>query len=763
MNYAIYYLPVPYYLCIKKQIMVTETTLPKETKKMPKLPNLKFQKEAFGAKDEFEQMSYKRSPFTTKLSFVPLIRFWKSKLKSENSAEALLAREIIGAVEKAPELLEPLDDYSQLQQYPEVVELLMAGLFPLNLRDVQLAQASRPFDLNPFFQTPALKEILSSNKVHYRIEKSAQFVYTASVVRICCLILNKYYGQHIELDPQVLFTIECPESNIQRYFKSVLNINFVEVKKRKPLRDLTPEQINQLLSNIYDLNAWLELIPPSHFELHGLAGMDMIDVSEVENLSRLRYKLLEKDAVMLPENIQALENLLRNYFLLPKLRMGLTAIDYPRGKSMPHRYKVRFDFLAGRQECLLTAANANSIYEKVCKYKEILLVEDLEAVKIKTPVERDLLKAGLRSIMVAPLLNKEKKIIGILEIGSPNPFELHSFTELHFKEIVPLFSIALERSREEIDNRIEAIIREQFTTLHPSVEWKFIECAFNFLETEERTGKKPLPPSIVFEDVHPLYAQADIVSSSVKRNTAIQLDFIENLKKIRHLLQLAKQKIDFPLLDYYLLKTKQVIEELQKEIKSNDESRLLDFIKNEIHPLLEEVAAKDPELNFQWRKYFDQLDSDYGVIYHKRKDYEASVTRLNDTISEYLEAEEVRTQKMIPHYFEKYKTDGVEFELYAGQSLLKEQKFGNIHLKNLRLWQLIALCDITRKVADLKDALPVPLSTAQLVFVYNNPISIRFRMDDKQFDVDGAYNIRYEIIKKRIDKALIDGTTERLT
>ena len=42
-------------------------------------------------------------------------------------------------------------------------------------------------------------------------------------------------------------------------------------------------------------------------------------------------------------------------------------------------------------------------------------------------------------------------------------------------------------------------------------------------------------------------------------------------------------------------------------------------------------------------------------------------------------------------------------------------------------------------------------------------LSIRFRQDEKQFDVDGAYNIRYEIVKKRIDKAYIKGTSERLT
>src|SRR5205823_6487557 len=41
--------------------------------------------------------------------------------------------------------------------------------------------------------------------------------------------------------------------------------------------------------------------------------------------------------------------------------------------------------------------------------------------------------------------------------------------------------------------------------------------------------------------------------------------------------------------------------------------------------------------------------------------------------------------------------------------------------------------------------------------------SIRFRFDEKRFDVDGAYDIRYEIVKKRIDKAVIKGTAERIT
>ena len=79
------------------------------------------------------------------------------------------------------------------------------------------------------------------------------------------------------------------------------------------------------------------------------------------------------------------------------------------------------------------------------------------------------------------------------------------------------------------------------------------------------------------------------------------------------------------------------------------------------------------------------------------------------------------------------------------------------------LWQLIQMCEITRLVKRVSKELPVPLTTAQLIFVFNNQLSIRFHMDEKQFEVDGAYNVRYEILKKRIDKAIIKGSGERLT
>jgi len=58
---------------------------------------------------------------------------------------------------------------------------------------------------------------------------------------------------------------------------------------------------------------------------------------------------------------------------------------------------------------------------------------------------------------------------------------------------------------------------------------------------------------------------------------------------------------------------------------------------------------------------------------------------------------------------------------------------------------------------------PISLDVASMILVFNQPLSIRFRMDEKRFDVDGTYNARYEVVKKRVDKAFIKGTEERIT
>lgn len=105
----------------------------------------------------------------------------------------------------------------------------------------------------------------------------------------------------------------------------------------------------------------------------------------------------------------------------------------------------------------------------------------------------------------------------------------------------------------------------------------------------------------------------------------------------------------------------------------------------------------------------------------------------------------------------------MEYNLYIGQSLVKNKTFENLYLHNLRLWQLQIMVEMENVAYAARKEMEHDLRVASLILVHSNPLAIKYRMDEKQFDVDGAYNIRYEIIKKRIDKAFIKGTKERIT
>jgi hypothetical protein len=79
------------------------------------------------------------------------------------------------------------------------------------------------------------------------------------------------------------------------------------------------------------------------------------------------------------------------------------------------------------------------------------------------------------------------------------------------------------------------------------------------------------------------------------------------------------------------------------------------------------------------------------------------------------------------------------------------------------LWQLTSMATIARDTHNLLPEMTNPLLTTQLIFVHSSAIDISFRKDERRFDVEGGYNIRYQVVKKRIDKVRIRETNERLT
>jgi len=175
------------------------------------------------------------------------------------------------------------------------------------------------------------------------------------------------------------------------------------------------------------------------------------------------------------------------------------------------------------------------------------------------------------------------------------------------------------------------------------------------------------------------------------------------------------------------------------------------------------LQTTQPGLKNDIEQYLSSLDPQLNMLYHHRKEYEQSISKVNDTLARMIDKEQAVAQKVYPHYFERYVTDGLEFNIYMGQSIAPRKKFDELYLRNMKMWQLTVLAKAAKKTHELENELSHKLRTTQLILVHSVPLSISFRSEERKFDVDGAYNIRYEIIKKRIDKVRIKETNERLT
>lgn len=195
----------------------------------------------------------------------------------------------------------------------------------------------------------------------------------------------------------------------------------------------------------------------------------------------------------------------------------------------------------------------------------------------------------------------------------------------------------------------------------------------------------------------------------------------------------------------------------------NREHDILKFMQEEFEPVMAGLENRGGKVLAAIQSYKEVLHGDLGFVYNHRRSFDESVNKVNGYLASYLDSRQDEAQAMYPHYFERYKTDGVEFNMYIGSSITPEQPFDRLLVKNLRLWQLMTMVEMEWEFKKLQETLDKPLDIASLILAFSTPLSIQFRMDEKHFDVEGAYNARYEIIKKRIDKAHIKGTPERIT
>lgn len=707
------------------------------------------------------QIFFKESPFKTMISFHKLIETLEEIAITNVDYRANYAKALLKEIEPFPEFRTGIENLDLLQEKETLIQYLLADLFPTALTNNEIKAVTIPFQNFTFNYTERFKKIVNEAGVSFDIA-IRDFDEHQFYVMSCTLILNEFYGQKIDFNKPLFYDIPN-KKGIMNQYRILYNADFLEIIATDKSPKLSQDDIDLLMDNYDNLDLWKEKFPVESWILKGFGIVILFDATTESSISKLKSNLLkpEREQIALQENF---ESIFRSIFKIADLRVGVIVYNAEEDKfvkpTLNDKSLTSF-ILSTEEEVPCKNALLGCSFENLLENNKAISVSNVEKFA-REPGNQifgsHLLNQNIHSCIFAPII-KNGMLLGVVELVSASPRELNSINASKLDLILPYLIDTVERYNTDMQNQIEAIIQREYTAIHPSVYWKFRKEAQKYFQTQTRDY---IFKEIVFKEVYPLYGQIDIKGSSNHRNETVKEDLKNQLNALIQIFDNQKTKTNLVLLEQRKFELQSLLKQLDSPLKADTEQQIQLYIENEIHPILRNTKT-DSAGEILEKNYFESLDEKSGMFYHSRKKFDNAMSIINKKLASILDKKQAEAQNIYPHYYERFKTDGVEHNLYIGSSIAPSKAFDTMYLHNLRLWQLQTLCEMELEHHQLKYSLPYELDVTSLILVFSSPISIRFRMDEKRFDVDGTYNARYEVVKKRIDKANIKGTKERIT
>jgi len=703
----------------------------------------------------------------TRLSFRPFITYLQKHISTSNETKASFYRHILNEFYKDPVCSSNIS-IEDVGKHAKLLELIYTVLSPLTAdeKDHYWAMAA-PASKNVFYGTEAYIQLVNSVNSSeldskYIFEQKEQFRNRLIKV-IYLIILEKYYGITSLNSEKMVYSNLNAQTGLTRYFRLDPDTHFVEVMNKTNLPALDFEHLDRYIENGQVTEELKQLLPLSDFYLEGFTVITLEDVTDDYAIEIIKKTLIEHSG-----NQELLYDRFK-YGL--KILGGNKDIEFGMLPFLSVNNKFVFDDVDCSRSVLIRAARKSkksmeSIYSSAAKYitnpEKRIYPAITDEVLFNNPHLVPLRNLGIKSYSVIPVFYNQN-IVGTLEVYSSEEVEHYEYILSRLEEAIPLVAQLLQNSIEQFKQKIDNIIKDKFTSLQSSVQWKFNEVALEYFRSSNMAGDEAAIGSVAFHDVYPLYGSIDIRNSTIERNMALSND-IDNLldlleAEMAHICALVSKedaaKIESKFSAWY--------ESIDVYLKLSDPGLLNLLLQSEVVPHLSGLLKNNPEAAAPITRLKSIIEKDDHEISGYRTRLETSIQAINSSLNSYLRQERKKLKAIFPCYFETFRTDGVEYDLYTGQSIKPDMSFTPEHLEAFRLWQLRSMCEVVHITNGLLGSTPRPLHTTQLIYVNPHAINISFRNDERHFDVDGAYNIRYQIVKKRIDKVHVKDTDERLT
>jgi hypothetical protein len=732
--------------------------------------------------DVTQNTPYGLQKIDSSISFRKFIDFLEGKIDQEQTVKKTFFSMALDRL-KANPAFESEIELSDIGQFQEELGLIYGMLMPpiADEKDVFWAM-SAPLTPVVFYGTSGFYNLVTDNctgdlKCDLIEDQGANFKQKTKM--LYSFILERLYHFLPFHSNEMIITLKDDVSGMQKYYRLNIDNRFCEVYAKGSLPELDLDAVRADFQESFDVNTFTTLLPHSLFSFEGFSMITLTDVTAEHAVENIKNTILDRASYDPKTYFNYVAGALKMVVENPRIDFGLMAVLRVNNKLVFDRSSMLFSKLmsAATESDMAEETYLNMANHYFQAPKPLLMRSLGSEDENKQDFIRILKNDGVESYALLPVYY-DNKVVGVLEVYSKEQKAIDERVLAKLDVALPLIAQIMKNYIDEFNGEIENVIREKFTSLQPAVQWRFRETAWHYLRDKSLNPQSAAIENIHFKNVYPLYGAIDIRNSTLERNSALRDDLQLQFNLLIETFTFLKQKLGFGLADEMIYKCKKWIAEIGDDSTDNDEMKVRDFLENEAHPFLQHFkedslqravfgnGTADPGeklLRNNIDNYFAIIDEQNGAAYTNRRALEASMQKINSAVNLYLDLFRKEIQQSYPCYFEKFRTDGIEYDIYIGQSIEPEKKFSELYLKNIRLWQLTSMAAIARITHSLIPQMEKPLETTQLIFIHSSSIDISFRDDERRFDVEGAYNIRYQVIKKRIDKVHIKGTGERLT
>ncbi len=506
----------------------------------------------------------------------------------------------------------------------------------------------------------------------------------------------------------------------------------------------TPSQVvEQLNTPDSPLQRLLALLNPQTYEATGTVLIEGMDVSDREVIQRLMSVLLDRQSILQTQRFNHASQLLRRLFHHATDTLILTA----EGDTA----KLYFDL--ERPEWTIHTLSVQSLQDsplfQAAMQGKVINLRDL-GHQCPASCESLLQARGVKSLLVLPLVVKSSnlqtaaRLLGLVAMMSDQYNAFDAIDEAHGRLLAPALTIAMRHT-----------VSERFTNIHESVRWRFEE------EAERRSLGLP-PEPIIFNDVYPLYGISDIRGSSHERNRAIQADLLTQFRLALDIAIAVAETLNTSFSRQFQADLEEKIAQLEQGVTVDAEITLLRYLRDNLEIHFDYFRTCGDRVLAAISAYEAAKDSEHECVYAARAVYDRTVQTINLALRETWYRWQKTLQAVTRHYCDIEATDGIDHMIYAGRAI--DPQFSPFHLRSLRYEQLRAVCDCARTAFRLKAEHATDLDVTHLVLVQDCTVDITHDDNtERLFDVRGTRDTRYEIVKKRIDKAMESNGQERIT